>query len=59
MVIIVGQYRAIQYLAKLLPIMSERTDKLRKLVEKWKKETEQQNDFETIKEMLTEKQNRH
>ena len=48
---------AIQYLVKLLPRLSERTDKLRKLLKKnteWKWETEQQNDFEMIKKMLTE-----
>ena len=48
---------AIQNLAKFLPRLSERTDKLRKLLKKntkWKRETEQQNDFETIKKMLTE-----
>ena len=48
---------AIQYLAKILPRLSERTDKLRKLLKKnteWKWKTEQQNDFETIKKMLTE-----
>ena len=47
----------IQHLAKFLPRLSERTDKLRKLLKKnteWKWETEQQNDFETIKKMLTE-----
>ena len=49
---------AIQYLAKVLPRLSERTHRLRKLLKentelKW--ETEQQNDFETIKKMLTEK----
>ena len=48
---------AIQYLAKFLPKLSERTDRLRKLLKKnteWRWETEQQNDFETIKKMLTE-----
>ena len=43
---------AIQYLAKVLPRLSERTDKLRKLLKKnteWKWETEPQNDFEMIK----------
>ena len=48
---------AIQYLAKFLPRLSERTDKLRKLLKKnteWKWETEQQKDFEMIKKMLTE-----
>ena len=37
--------------------MSERTDRLRKLLKKnteWRWKTEQQNDFETIKKMLTE-----
>ena len=46
---------AIQNLAKFLPKLSERFDTLRKLLKKnterrW--ETEQQNDFETIKKML-------
>ena len=48
---------AIQYLAKFLPKLSERTDRLRKLLKKnteWRWETEQQIDFETIKKMLTE-----
>ena len=48
---------AIQYLAKFLPRLSERTDKLRKLLKKnteWKWETEQQNDSEMINKMLTE-----
>ena len=48
---------AIQYLAKFLLRLSEKTDKLRKLLKKnteWKWETEQQNDFEMIKKMLTE-----
>ena len=50
---------AIQYLAKFVPRLSERTDKLRKLLKKnteWKWETEQQNenDFEMIKKRLTE-----
>ena len=48
---------AIQYLAIFLPRLSERTDKLRKLLKKkteWKRETEQQNDFEMIKKMPTE-----
>ena len=48
---------AIQYLAKFLPKLSERTDRLRKLLKKnteWRWKTEQQNDFETIKKMLTE-----
>ena len=37
--------------------MSEKTDRLQKLLKKnteWRWETEQQNDFETIKKMLTE-----
>ena len=44
-------------MAKFLPRLSERTDKLRKLLKKnteWKGETEQQNDFEIIKKSLTE-----
>ena len=48
---------AIQYLAKFLPKLSERTDRLRKLLKKnteWRWETEQQNDFETIKKMIAE-----
>ena len=48
---------AIQYLAKFLPRLSERTDKLRKLLKKnteWKWETEQQINFKMIKKMLTE-----
>ena len=48
---------AIQNLAKILPRLSEKTDKLRKLLKKnteWKWETEQQNDFETTKKMLIE-----
>ena len=47
---------AIQYLAKFLPRLSERTDRLRKLLKKnteWRWETEQKNDFET-KKILTE-----
>ena len=49
--------RAIQYLAKFLPRLSERTDRLRKLLKKnteWKWATEQENDFLMIKKMLTE-----
>ena len=47
---------AIQNLAKFLPRLSERFNTLRKLLKKnterrW--QTEQQNDFETIKKMLT------
>ena len=48
---------AIHYLAKFLPRLSKRTEKLRKLLKEnteWKWETEQQNDFEMIKKMLTE-----
>ena len=48
---------AIQYMAKFLPKLSERTDKLRKLLKKnepWIWEEEQQKDFEKIKQMLTE-----
>ena len=48
---------AIQYLAKFLPKLSERLDRLRKLLKKnteWRWETEQQNDFETIKKMIAE-----
>ena len=49
---------AIQYLAKFLPKISEKTDRLRKLLKKnepkiWGKE--QENDFKQIKQMLTEK----
>ena len=47
---------AIQYMAKFLPKLSERTDKLRKLLKKnepWNWE-EQQKDFEKIKQMLIE-----
>ena len=48
---------AIQYMAKVLPKLSERTDRLRKLLKKsetWKWETEQEEDFGKIKQMLTE-----
>ena len=48
---------AIQNLANFLPRLSERTDRLRKLSKKnteWRWEMKQQNDFETIKTMLTE-----
>ena len=44
-------------MAKFLPKLSERTDKLRKLLKKnepWNWEEEQQKDFEKIKQMLTE-----
>ena len=47
----------IQQVAKFLPRLSERTEKLPKLLKKiteWKWETEKQNDFETIKQMFTE-----
>ena len=46
-----------QYLAKFLPKLSERTDRLRKLLKKnetWKWGTEQDEDFGKIKQMLTE-----
>ena len=46
-----------QYMAKVLPKFSERTDKLRKLLKKyepWNWGEEQQKDFEKIKQMLTE-----
>ena len=49
---------AILYLAKFLPKLSEKTDKLRKLLNKndpWKWENDQQEDFIQIKRMLTEK----
>ena len=48
---------AIQYMAKFLPKLSERTDKMRKLLKKnepWIWKEEQQKDFEKIKQMLTE-----
>ena len=48
---------AIQYMAKFLPKLSERTDRLRKLLKKnepWNWEEEKQKDFEKIKQMLTE-----
>ena len=48
---------AIQYMAKFLPKLSEQTDRLRKLLKKnepWKWETEQETDFNRIKQMLTE-----
>ena len=48
---------AIQYLAKFLPKLSERTDQLRKLLKKnkpWKWLPEQETDFNRIKQMLTE-----
>ena len=48
---------AIQYMAKFLPKLSERTDRLRKLLKKnetWNCGTEQDEDFGKIKQMLTE-----
>ena len=48
---------AIQYMAKFLPTLSERTDRLRKLLKKnepWKWGPEQETDFNRIKQMLTE-----
>ena len=48
---------AIQYMAKILPKLSERTDRLRKLLKKnepWKWGPEQETDFNRIKQMLTE-----
>ena len=48
---------SIQYMAKFLPKLSEKTDKLKKLLKKnepWNWEEEQQKDFEKIKQMLTE-----
>ena len=45
------------YLTKFLRRLSERTDRLRKLLKKnteWRWKREQQNDLETIKKMLTE-----
>ena len=48
---------AIQYMAKVLPKLSEQTDRLRKLLkenEPWNWGEEQQKDFEKIKQMLTE-----
>ena len=44
-------------MAKNLPKLSERTDRLRKLLKKnepWKWESEQETDFNRIKQMLTE-----
>ena len=49
---------AIQYLAKFLPKLSEKTDRLRQLLKKnapWIWGQEQENDFKQIKQMLTEK----
>ena len=49
---------AIHYLAKFLPKLSEKTDRLRKLLKKnepWIWGQEQENDFKQIKQMLTEK----
>ena len=48
---------AIQYMAKFLPKLSERTVRLRKLLKKnepWKWGPEQETDFNRIKQMLTE-----
>ena len=48
---------AIQYMAKYLPKLSEKTDRLRKLLKKnetWNWGTEQEEDFGKIKQMLTE-----
>ena len=48
---------AIQYLAKFLPRLSERTERLRKLLKKdftWNWGKQQNEDFENIKKMLTE-----
>ena len=48
---------AIQYMAKFLPKLSERTDRLTKLLKKyelWKWGQEQETDFNRIKQMLTE-----
>ena len=48
---------AIQYMAKYLPKLSERTNRLRKLLKKnktWNSVTEQEEDFGKIKQMLTE-----
>ena len=48
---------AIQYMAKFLPKLSERTDRLRKLLKKnepWKWGPEQETDFNRTKQMLTE-----
>ena len=48
---------AIQYLAKFLPRLSEKTDRLRKLLKKdsvWNWGKQQEEDFKNIKEMLTE-----
>ena len=50
-------FGAIQYLAKFLPRLSERTERLRKLLKKdftWNWGKQQNDDFENIKEMLTE-----
>ena len=48
---------AIQHMAKFLPKLSERTDRLRKLLKKnqpWIWGEQQQKDFQKIKQMLTE-----
>ena len=49
--------RAIQYLAKFLPKLSEKTDELRKLLKKntkWEWDERKSADFKNIKKMLTE-----
>ena len=49
---------AIQYLAKFLPKLSEKTDQLRKLLKKnepWIWGEEQEKNFKQIKQRLTEK----
>ena len=49
---------AIQYLAKFIPKLSERTEKLRRLLKKnveWNWDAEKQEHFEKIKKFLTEK----
>ena len=49
---------AIQYLAKILPKLPEKTDRLRKLLKKnepWILGKEQKNDFNQTKQMLNEK----
>ena len=48
---------AIQYLAKFLPILSEKTERLRRLLKKksvWNWGKQQDEHFNNIKEMLTE-----
>ena len=49
---------AIQYLAKIIPKLTERTEKLRGLLKKnteWKWDEEKQKHFDEIKQFLTEK----